>query len=160
MGGPPQPEEAANALAGIRQQQEQVIDAILVPRWYWSAVGTAMLAVGAATDTHRTVVLAVVIPVAVVVIVALTGLMIFGAYRGAQVGSELLGERGAVYIVAFVWVVVGLTLGVGFGLRAAGVPWPSTIATAVGGAALAYGGPWLMRRLRTIMLSNRAGNER
>ncbi len=158
MSGAPQPEEAASALAEIRQQQEQVIDAILVPRWYWSGVGAAMLAVGAATDTHRTVVLAVVIPVAVVAIVAMTGAMIFGAYRGAQVGSELLGERGAVYIVVFVWLVVGLTLGLGFGLRAAGVPWPATISTAVGGVALAYGGPRLMRRLREIMLSNRAGN--
>jgi hypothetical protein len=158
MSRPPQPEEAASALAGIRRQQEEVIDAILVPRWYWSGVGAAMLAVGAATDTHRTLVLAVVIPVAVVAIVAMTGAMIFGAYRGAQVGSELLGERGAVYIVVFAWVVVGLTLGIGFGLRAAGVPWPATIATAVGGVMLAFGGPWLMRRLRAIMLSNRAGN--
>jgi hypothetical protein len=72
----------------------------------------------------------------------------------------LLGERGAVYIVVFVWLVVGVTLGIGFGLRAAGAPWPATIATAIGGAGLAYGGPRLMRRLRAIMLSNRAGNQR
>ena len=160
MTGHPQPEEAASALAGIRRQQEKVIDAVLVPRWYWSAVGTAMVAIGAATDSRRTVVLAVVIPVAVVAIVAMTGAMIFGAYRGAQVGSELLGERGALSIVLFVWLVVGLTLGIGFGLRAAGAPWPATIATAIGGAALAYGGPWLMRRLRAVMLGNRAGNRR
>jgi len=160
MTGHPQPEEAASALAGIRRQQEKVIDAVLVPRWYWSAVGTAMVAIGAAADSRRTVVLAVVIPVAVVAIVAMTGAMIFGAYRGAQVGSELLGERGALSIVLFVWLVVGLTLGIGFGLRAAGAPWPATIATAIGGAALAYGGPWLMRRLRAVMLGNRAGNRR
>jgi hypothetical protein len=158
MGGPPQPEEAASALAGIRRQQEQVIDAILIPRWYWSAVAAAMVAIGAAADSHRTVVLAVVIPVAVIAIVAMTGVMIFGAYRGAQVGSALLGERGAVYIVGFVWLVVGLTLGCGFGLRAAGAPWPATIATVIGGAALARGGPWLMGRLRDVMLRNRAGN--
>jgi hypothetical protein len=160
MGGPPQPEEAASALAGIRRQQEQVIDAVLVPRWYWWAVAAAMVAIGAAADSHRTVVLAVVIPVAVVAIVAMTGVMIFGAYRGAQVGSALLGERGAVYIVGFVWLVVGLTLGCGFGLRAAGAPWPATIATVIGGAALASGGPWLMSRLRDVMLGNRAGNAR
>jgi hypothetical protein len=160
MSGQPQPEEAASALAAIRRQQERVIDAVLVPRWYWSAVGATMVAIGAAADSHRTVVLAVVIPVAVIAIVAMTGAMIFGAYRGAQVGSELLGERGAVYIVGFVWLVVGLTLGIGFGLRAAGAPWPATIATAIGGVALAYGGPLLMRRLRVIMLRNRAGNAR
>jgi len=160
MNGHPQPEEAASALAAIRRQQEQVIDAVLVPAWYWPAVGAAMVAIGAAVDSHRTVVLAVVIPVAVVALVAMTGAMIFGAYRGAQVGSQLLSERGAVYIVGFVWLVVGLTLGCAFGLRAAGTPWPATIATALGGVALASGGPWLMRRLRAIMLRNRAGGTR
>jgi len=155
----PQPEEAASALAGIRRTQEQVIEAVLVPAWYWSAVGAAMVAIGAAVDSHRTVVLAVVIPVAVIALVAMTGAMIFGAYRGAQVGSELLSERGAVYIVGFVWIV-GLTLGCAFGLRAAGTPWAATIATAIGAVALAFGGPWLMGRLRAIMLRNRAGNAR
>jgi hypothetical protein len=158
VNGHPKPEEAASALAGIRRTQEQVIDAVLVPTWYWPAVGAAMVAIGAAADSHRTVVLAVVLPVTVIALVAMTGAMIFGAYRGAQVGSELLGERGAVYIVGFVGLVVGLTLGCAFGLRAAGAPWPATIATAIGAVALAFGGPWLMGRLRAIMLRNRAGN--
>ena len=57
-------------------------------------------------------------------------------------------------------MVAGLTLGIGFGLRAAGAPVPATIATVIGGAALAVGGPALMGRLRTIMLSNRAGSRR
>jgi len=57
-------------------------------------------------------------------------------------------------------VVVGLTLGIGFGLRAAGSPVPATIATVIGGAALASGGPVLLRRLRAIMLGNRAGSRR
>jgi hypothetical protein len=84
VNGQPKPEEAARALAGIRRQQEQVINAVLVPRWYWSAVAAAMVAIGAATDSHRTVVLAVVIPVAVIALVAMTGAMIFGAYRGRR----------------------------------------------------------------------------
>jgi FtsH-binding integral membrane protein len=119
-----------------------------------------MVAIGAAADSHRTVVHAVVIPFAVIALVAMTCVMIFGAYRGARVGRELLSERGAVYIIGFVWVIVGLTLGRVFGLRAAGTPRPATIATAIGAVALAFGGPWLMRRLRTIMLRNRAGDAR
>jgi hypothetical protein len=156
-----QPDEAASALAGIREQQKQVIHAVLVPAWYWWAVAAGMVVIGAATDTRRVAVLAVAIPVAVVIIAALTLGMIFGTYRRAQVRSaELLGDRGALLIVGFVWLVLGLTLGIGFGLRAAGVPAPATIATAIGGAALAASGPPLMRRLRTIMLSNRAGSRR
>jgi DNA-binding transcriptional ArsR family regulator len=56
-----------------------------------------------------------------------------------------------------VWLVVGLTLGVGFGLRAAGTGLPVTIATVIGGAALVIGGPLLMLRLRGITLGKRAG---
>jgi hypothetical protein len=41
-----------------------------------------------------------------------------------------------------------------------GAPVSATIATAIGAAALAAGGPILMRKLRAIMLSNRAGSRR
>ncbi len=161
MNGQLRPEEATSALAGIRRQQQQVIDAVLVPTWYWWAVAAGMVAIGAAVDTRRQVVLATVIPVAVLVIAALTAGMIFGAYRHAQLrSSELLRGRGAGAIVGFVWLVVGLTLGIGFALRAAGVGVPATLATVVGGAALVTGGPYLMRRLRQIMLGNRAGSAR
>jgi hypothetical protein len=158
MSGYLQPDEATSALAQIRQQQGKVIDAVLVPAWYWWAVAAGMIVIGAAADTRDAVVLAVVIPVAAVLVAALTAAMIFGAYRHAQLrGSELLGGRGAVAIVGFVWLVVALTLGIGFALRAAGAHLPATIATAAGGAALVIGGPLLMRKLRGIMLGNRAG---
>jgi FtsH-binding integral membrane protein len=158
MDGPPQPDEATSALAEIRQRQGSVIDAVLVPAWYWWAVAAAMVAIGAAADTRKPAVLAAVIPVAVLVIVAVTGGMIFGGYRHAQLRSrELLGNRGTGAIIGFVWLVVGLTLGTGFTLRAAGVHLPATLATAAGGAALVIFGPFLMRMLRGIMLANRAG---
>ena len=161
MGGNLQPDEATSALAQIRLQQAKVIDAVLVQAWYWWAVALGILAIGAATDTRDAVVLAVIIPIAVIFIAALTAAMIFGAYRRAQVrSSDLLRGSGAVAIVGFVWLVVGLTLGIGFGLRAAGVHIPATIATAVGGAALITGGPVLTRKLRLIMLGNRAGRPR
>ncbi len=161
MSGNLRPDEATSALAEIRQRQGNVIDAVLVPAWYWWAVAAGMVAIGAAVDTRDAVVLAVVIPAAVVLIAALTAGMIFGAYRHAQVrSSELLGSRGALAIVGFVWLVVALTLGIGFALRAAGSHLPATIATAAGGAALVTGGPFVMRWLRKIMLGNRAGEAR
>lgn len=158
MSGHLQPDEAISALAEIRQRQEKVIDAVLVPAWYWWVVAAGMVAIGAAVDTRSPVVLAVVIPAAVAVIAALTAGMIFGAYRHAQVrSSELLGGRGALAIIALVWLAVALTLGIAFALRAAGAHLPATIATAAGGAVLVTGGPILMRKLRKIMLGNRAG---
>ena len=161
MSGQVQPEEAASALAEIRQRQQQVIDAVLVPQWYWGAVAIAMVAIGAATDTRHAAVLAVVIPIAAAFITILTGAMIFGAYRQTQVRSnEMLRGRGAAAIVAFVWLTAGVTLSIEFGLRAAGTHLPATIATAVGGVIILVGGPFLMRFLRKVMLGNRAGSGR
>jgi hypothetical protein len=152
------PDEASSALANIRARQEQVISAVRIPTWYWWAVAIGMVVIGAAADTRKPVVLAVVIPLAALAIAAVTGAMIFGIWRGAQVRSgELLGGPGALLIVGFVWLIVGLTLGIAFGLRAAGTPDPATIATAVGGLTLALSGPALNRRLSRIMLANRAG---
>jgi hypothetical protein len=152
------PDEAADSLATMRRHQRLLIDAVMVPVWYWWVVAAAMIAIGLAVDTQRPVALAIVIPIAVAVLAALTGAMIFGAYRRARVrSSELLGARGAASIVGFVWLVVGLTLGSGFALRTAGSSAPATIATVIGGAAVVIGGPVLGRWLRRTMLANRAG---
>jgi hypothetical protein len=152
------PDEAADSLAEVRRRQQQLIDAVMIPEWYWWVVAAAMIAIGLAVDTRRSVVLAIVLPIAVTVLAALTGAMILGAYRGARVrSSELLGARGAASIVGFVWLVVGLTLGSGFALRAAGSSAPATIATVIGSAAMVIGGPVLGRSLRRTMLANRAG---
>jgi hypothetical protein len=35
MSQPVQPDEAANALSEVRRQQEQVINSVMVPGWYW-----------------------------------------------------------------------------------------------------------------------------
>ena len=155
------PDEASAALADIQSRQEQVIRAALIPNWYWWAVAVGMVAIGAAVDTKRPVVLGVVIPVAALCIAGLTVAMIVGAGRGARIKSdELLGPKGALLIVGFDWLIVGVTLGLGFGLRAAGTPEPATIATAVGGLLLGLTGPALGRELNKIMLGNRAGMSR
>jgi hypothetical protein len=152
------PEEAANALADVRQAQDHVIDAVLVPAWYWWVIAAGCVAIGAAADYHHPVVLAVTIPVAVIAITSLTFAMIFGAYRGVRVrDADLLGPRGAIAILTMVWSVIGITLGVAFGLRALGSPAPATIGTAVGGVLLILAGPPVMGYLRRLMRSNRAG---
>lgn len=151
------PDEAGTALAEIARRQEQAIDAMLMPAWYWWAVAAACVGIGAAVDSHDTLARAVVFPVAIGVIVALTAAMIFGRYRRARIRSnDLLRGTGALAIVGTVWLVVGVTIGTGFGLRAAGSPVPATIATIVGGAVMLAAGPVLRRVLRRIMLRNLA----
>ena len=117
-----------------------------------------MVIIGVATDTRRPLVLAIAIPLAALCIAGLTAAMILGTGRGARIKSdELLGGRGALLIVGFVWLIIAITLGLGFGLKAASTPEPATIATAAGGLLLALSGPAVTRRLNQIMLGNRAG---
>jgi hypothetical protein len=152
------PDDASAALASIQTRQAQVIRAFQIPVWYWWAVAAGMVIIGAAADTRRPVVLGIVIPIAALALAGLTVAMILGTGRGARLKSdELLGGRGAVLIVGFVWLIIAITLGLGFGLKAASVPEPATISTAVGGLLLALTGPSLTHRLNQIMLSNRAG---
>jgi integral membrane sensor domain MASE1 len=160
MSGQVKPDEASTALAEIARRQEQVINAILMPAWYWWTVA-ACVAIGAAVDSNDNVVRAVVFPVAIGVIAGLTVIMILGRYRRARVRSnELLRGAGALSIVGTVWLVVGVTIGTGFGLRAAGAPIPATLATLVGGAVLLIVGPVLRRVLRSVMLRNLASARR
>ena len=158
MIGSQHPEDAASALEDIAHTQGRVIDAVLVPAWYWWTVSAAMVVIGAAADYRHPVATATAISIAAAAVAALTGAMIFGAYRRVRVrDAALLGDRGALVIVGLVGLIVGFTLGLGFGLRALGSPAPATIAAAAGGALLVVTGPALMRYLRRIMRGNRAG---
>jgi hypothetical protein len=158
MIGSQHPEDAARALNDIAHTQGRVIDAVLVPAWYWWIVSAAMVVIGAAADYRHPVATATAITIAAATVTALTLVMILGAYRRVRVrDAVLLGDRGALAIVGLVGLIVGFTLGLGFGLRALGSPAPATIATAVGGALLVITGPALMRYLRRIMRGNLAG---
>ena len=63
-------------------------------------------------------------------------------------------------ILGFVAAIVGATIGLAFALRGAGVHYPATWACLAGGLIMGLGGPVLNRRLRRVMLGNRAGSAR
>jgi hypothetical protein len=149
--------DAAAELAEIEKRQAGVIDAVLVPRWYWWAVGLLLLPIGVAADSHQRTATAVVAVLIALVIAGISVWMISGAYPGARVHPATLGGAGALYIVGFVWVVVGVSLVVAFGLQAAGVAYPATIGTVLAALMLIGGGPVLMSRLRRSMVARSAG---
>jgi uncharacterized membrane protein len=148
--------DAAAELAEIEKRQAGVIDAVLVPRWYWWVVGLLLVPIGLAADSHQRTATAVVAVVMALVIAGVSVWMISGAYPGARVHPATLGGAGALYIVGFVWVVVGVSLVVAFGLQAAGVAYPATIGTALAAVMLIGGGPVLMSRLRRGMVARSA----
>ena len=148
--------DAAAELAEINRRQAGVIDAVLVPRWYWWVIGLLLVPIGLAADSHQRTTTAVVAVLMALVIAGLSVWMISGAYPGARVHPATLGGAGALYIVGFVWVVVGVSLVVAFGLQAAGVAYPATIGTVVAALMLIGGGPVLMSRLRRSMVARSA----
>jgi len=149
--------DAASELAEISKQQAGVIDAVLVPRWYWWVVGILLLPIGLAADSHQRTATAVVAVLIALLIAGISVWMVSGAYPGARVHPAVLGAPGALYIVGFVWLVVGVSLVVAFGLQAADVAYPATIGTALAAVMLIGGGPILMSRLRRSMVARSAG---
>jgi len=150
-------EDAARSLERIRSDQRAVVEQVIVPTWYWWAVGALVVAIGAAADTRRP---ALVVPVALACGLSIAGLtvwMIVGRGR-AQVSRELLGERGAVLMAGFLWLLLAVSFGIAFGLRAAGVAHPGLIGCGGCALGLVVGGPRLMRSLRRAMLAQRAGS--
>lgn len=143
--------DAAKELAEIESRQAGVIQAVLVPRWYWWVVGVLLVPLGVVADSHQRVATAVVAIAVALMIAALSVWMITGAYRGARIHPATLGSAGSLYIVGFVWLVVGVTLVVAFGLQALGNSYPGTIGTILAAAMLIVGGPLLMARLRRAM---------
>jgi hypothetical protein len=152
------PDEAARALADIRQHQQQVIDLAMLPTWYWWVVAALVLGLSATVDAarQRPVVIALAAVAFTLGISGVTGLVVLGAWQRAQWRNQLLGRRGVLAILGFVGLAVGTTLGIAFALQAAGVRPSATLASLVGAALLITGGPVLTRILRRIMLDNQA----
>ncbi|MEP6753482.1 MAG: hypothetical protein ABI959_12110 [Candidatus Dormiibacterota bacterium] len=149
--------DAALELAEIERRQTGVIDAVLIPRWYWWAVGLLVVPIGVTVDSHQRIATAVVAVLMALVIAGLSVWMVSGSYPGARIQPATLGSAGALYIVGFVWLVVGVSLVVAFGLQAAGVAYPATIGTVLAAVMLIVGGPMLMTRLRRTMVARSVG---
>jgi len=153
-------DDAAEALAEVQRRQQQVIDQATVPGWYWWSVGALMVVLAAGVDIRTPAAIGGAVAVFVVGLLSATGLVVRSQFLRARLRNGLLDGRGVVAILGFVALIVGCTLGLAFGLRGAGVPYPATLACAAGGTAMGLGGPVLMRMLRRIMLGNRAGSAR
>ena len=152
--------DAAEALAEIQKRQQQVIDQAAVPAWYWWAVGALMVALASGVDTRTPAAVGGAVAVFVAGLLTATGVVVRGQFLRARLRNGLLDGRGVISILGFVALIVGCTLGLAFGLRAASVPYPATLACVAGGIAMGLGGPVLMRTLRRVMLGNRAGSPR
>jgi hypothetical protein len=152
------PDEAARALADIRQHQQQVIELAMLPAWYWWVVAALVVGLSAVVDAarHRPGVIALAAVAFPLAIAAVTGRVVLGAWQRAQWRQQLLGRRAGLAIVGFVGLVVGTTLGLAFTLQTMGVRYSATLASLLGAALMIAGGPVLGRILGRIMADNQA----
>ncbi len=142
-------DEAVHALEEIRHRQRQVVDASVIPSWYWAVTGALMVVFTVGVESRRPVLVAIATPVFAV---GLTASILTVVLRArAQARSRYLGRPGAVAIAGFVLALLALAFAVGFGLDAAGFRWPATAGNLAAAVGMTLGGPVLMRRLRTIM---------
>lgn len=139
------------ALERIRMHQLRVVDAVLIPGWYWLVIAALTVAFCAVVDARAAVWTTVAAIGYAALVALLSSVFVFGIGRRVRVRGELLGERGAGAIVGFVGLAVGLSLAVGFSVEAAGLGHPALSAGIVAALVLVIGGPALMRRLRRLM---------
>jgi hypothetical protein len=154
------PDEAKRALIEIDQRQEQVIRRAVIPAWYWWAIALLMVALAAAVDTRRGLIIGVVTAVFVVGVLTTTGLVVLRAVGSAQPRNDLLGPLGVFAILGFVAVTVGASLAIGLPLAASGISYAATIGVSVAAVLMVVGGPMLMRYLQSLMLANRSRSRR
>jgi hypothetical protein len=149
--------DAAAGLAEIQRRQEDVIKTALVPAWCWWVIAAALVAIGAARDSHKAVVLAITIPLAVLAIAATVIARIPEVRRGAKVNrASRPGAAGGAMLTVLIVLAIVVTLALALSLTPHHVPHPLTISYAAGGAVLVIGGPLLNRYLARLMLSKAA----
>ncbi|WP_250006415.1 hypothetical protein [Actinoplanes sp. M2I2] len=152
------PVDAELALAEVRARRAEVVEADLVPAWFWPSIGGLMLLFVASVESGRPWLVATG---SVAYAAGLAGLIVAFARRSrVQVRNRLIGVRGGLAIAAFTLVLVAAGLGLSFTLAALGVPAPATIGCVPVAAGLALGGPALMSHLRAVMLSRPLGGVR
>lgn len=141
------------ALAEIRCRQDRVVESLLVPLWYWWVLAAAMIAIGIARDRADSIVQAIAIPLAVLVIAGLVGAAIPAVRRRVQVRSDPhFTSRIGTAIFALVAAVDITIVATAAGLAGAHNRYPATIATTAGAAVIVIAGPMLNWYARTLML--------
>jgi hypothetical protein len=145
--------EAAAELAEIQRRQERVINATLLPGWCWWVYAAAIIAIGAARDSGDLLVNATVIPLAALVMVALTVATTPTWRHRVKVNDANQPDgRLAAAIILMIVLVDGVIVAIAATLAANHVHYPATIGCAAGAAVLVIVGPLVNRYARRLML--------
>jgi hypothetical protein len=157
-----EPADAARALSEISQRREQVIRRTAAPRWYWWATAVLVIAFAADADhsQRRGALFWAGVALLAAGMLAVNGLQLSREFRGTRLRPDLVAPGSVPRLLAaaavFQAVVTGVALATGLSLKAAGVPYPGLIATAVVMVVFVPGGQALAR-YETAVLVRRSG---
>ena len=154
------PDEAAGALTEIARRRAQVATLAIIPTWFWWAITILMVGFSVAAETRRPLVIGIASAAFVLGILVVTGRLVLSIIGRAKPRDDLLGPAGVLAILGFVATILAVSLPASFALEAAGVRYPATAGILLAGIIMVVGGPLLMRYLRRLMLTNRAGGPR
>ena len=143
-----EPADAARALSEIDRRREQVIRRKVLPGWFWWAYAVLVMTLAASVESGRGVLVGIGITVFVAGSIAID--VPVRRVAGAAAPRRGLAGPGAarrtlIGLATFVAVLIGVGVATGLSLKAAGVPYPGTIAAAVTGVVFAVGGQMLVR---------------
>lgn len=142
-------DQAATALAQIRDHQDHLLGQPPLPSWFWAATGVTSVIFAAAVESRRPAFIAI----GSVVFALAIGIIVITCVRRQRVKprTELMGVRGGLSIAGLVIGLVAFGLAMGFILQASGVPYPATISLAAVAVAMSIFGPVQMRYLQRTM---------
>lgn len=148
MGDRIEPADAARALSEIDRRREQVIRRRIIPGWFWWAQAALTVALAVCAESGRGVVVGIGIALFAVGSTVIN-LPVSRAARAAPVNRALSAPGNARRVLAVLAVSIAAVLGVGLAtglsLKAAGAPYPGTIAAVAAMVVFAVGGPMLVR---------------
>lgn len=147
------PAEAQEALDAVRRARQRIADEIGLPRAYWWALAAGWAALGALAGVGRPWLISVASVVFGAAHSAIASRLLDGRRRTprVQVARAVAGHRTPVIVVGMLLVLVGVTVGLALALDADGAGHPALWAGVVVGAVVGFGGPELLRGLRTAL---------
>ena len=143
--------EARLALESVRQGRQQVVDEIGMPWWYWWGLAAAWIVLGLLANFDAPWWVVTIATVAVGAGHATVSQRVLAGRQrtgDVRVRGDVAGERGMLFVIAFLLALVGVTIAVAVGLSADGAGHPSIWASCFAAVLVVLGGPRMMTAIR------------
>lgn len=149
------PADAARALSEIGLRREQVIRRKVFPAWFWWSHAALIIAFTAAVESGNDV----LVWSSLVLFTVGSFLIDRPVSRAARAAAPHRGlarpggvRRTLTGLAIFIGGLFGVCVGTGLSLKAAGVPYPATIAATVAAVFFATVGPLLVRWEASVLV--------